>query len=182
MSSGYYALATREIPTDKIYYYDCNGSDITDKNNWHKADGTTTPSNFSEVDAKWVIQCGATIDEPLTINGSNSVVEMVIPKGQKLVVNNEVEFISATVKKGTMEVGANGVLTVDHDFKMDDIAAPGGDHQELQLVGDELQLVNTYSNRSSLINNGRVNLYLSKMTLTNSYIENNGYLYTESLP
>ncbi|MBP5583994.1 MAG: immunoglobulin domain-containing protein, partial [Bacteroidales bacterium] len=89
-SSGYYALISRD-KTDKTYYYDCSGGkDITDINSWHVEEngGGARATRFDEIDAKWIIKCGTTISDKLTINGSNSVVEIAIPKGEELVIND----------------------------------------------------------------------------------------------
>ena len=169
-AEGYYALIHRTI-TNKTYYYDCSG-DITNISSWRTKDGSGNfngyATSFDETDAKWVIECGTTINGPLTINGSNSTVEISIPKGQQLIISDTVDFITATVKKGTVNVASDGMLTVDYGFQMDDIA-------------DDSDNRGNYTNRTSLINNGRVNLYLANVVLTNSYIENNGYLYTENV-
>ena len=169
-AEGYYALIHRTI-TNKTYYYDCSG-DITNISSWRTKDGSGNfngyATSFDETDAKWVIECGTTINGPLTINGSNSTVEISIPKGQQLIISDTVDFITATVKKGTVNVASDGMLTVDYGFQMDDIA-------------DDSDNRGNYTNRTSLINNGHVNLYLSNIVLTNSYIENNGYLYTENV-
>lgn len=168
--SGYYVLISRD-KTSKTYYYDCSGDkDITDIASWHvEVNGRgAQATSFDEVDAKWIIQCGTTISDELVINGSNSVVEIAIPKDEKLIINDTVDFITATIKKGTVQVGTSGNLTVDYGFKMDDVASDDANS-------------GSYSNRSSLINNGRVNLYLADVVLTNSYIENNGFLYTENV-
>ena len=92
-----------------------------------------------------------------------------MPKGKKLNINSDVEFIKAVIKKGTVQVGTDGEWTVDYGFEMYDITDDPSSNNS-----------GSYSNRTSLINNGRVNLYLSEVTLTNSYIENNGYVETYS--
>ena len=169
-SSGYYALISRD-KTNKTYYYDCSGGkDITDIESWHveESGGGARATRFDEVDAKWVIKCGTTISDKLVINGSNSVVEMAIPKGDQLIINDTVEFITATIKKGTVQIGSKGKMTVDFGFKMDDVASDNTNN-------------GSYTNRSTLINNGRVDLYLADVVLTNSTIINNGYLYTENV-
>lgn len=168
--SGYFALISRD-KTDKTYYYDCSGGkDITDIESWHTGENGTgdRATKFDEIDAKWIIKCGTTISDKLTINGSNSIVEIAIPKGDQLIINDTVEFITATIKKGTVQVGSKGVMTVDYGFKMADVANDNTNS-------------GSYTNRSSLINNGRVNLFLADIVLTNSYIENNGYLYSEDV-
>lgn len=167
---GYYALIHRII-TDKTYYYDCSGGkDITDIESWHTGENGSgdRATKFDETDAKWIIKCGTTVSDKLTINGSNSIVEISIPKDDKLIINDTVDFVTATIKKGTVQIGGKGNLTVDYGFKMEDVADDNDNN------GD-------YTNRSTLINNGRVNLYLADVVLTNSYIENNGYLYTENV-
>lgn len=167
---GYYALIHRTI-TNKTYYYDCSGGkDLTDIESWHVEEngGGARATRFDETDAKWIIKCGTTISSGLAINGSNSIVEIAIPKGDELVINDTVEFVTATIKKGTVKVGGRGDLTVDYGFKMSDVA-------------DDNSNIGSYTNRSTLINNGRVNLYLADIVLTNSYVENNGYLYTENV-
>jgi hypothetical protein len=168
--SGYYALISRD-KTNKTYYYDCSGGkDITDIESWHVEEngGGARATRFDEIDAKWIIKCGTTINGPLVINGSNSVVEIAIPKGDELIVSDTVEFISAIVEKGTVRIASDGVMTVDYGFKMED-------------VGNDNTNSGNYTNRSTLINNGRVNLYLADIVLTNSYVENNGYLYSENV-
>ena len=168
--SGYYALISRD-KTNKTYYYDCSGGkDITDIESWHVEEngGGARATRFDEIDAKWIIKCGTTINGPLVINGSNSVVEIAIPKGDELIVSDSVEFITATVKKGTVRIASDGVMTVDYGFKMED-------------VGNDNTNSGNYTNRSTLINNGRVNLYLADVVLTNSVIINNGYLYSENV-
>lgn len=168
--SGYYALISRD-KTNKTYYYDCSGGkDITDIESWHVEEngGGARATRFDEIDAKWIIKCGTTINGPLVINGSNSVVEIAIPKGDELIVSDNVEFITATVKKGTVRIASDGEMTVDYGFKMED-------------VGNDNTNSGNYTNRSTLINNGRVNLYLADVVLTNSVIINNGYLYSENV-
>ena len=168
--SGYYALISRD-KTNKIYYFDCSGGrDITDIESWHVEEngGGARATRFDEIDAKWIIKCGTTINGPLVINGSNSVVEIAIPKGDELIVSDTVEFISAKVKKGTVRIASDGVMTVDYGFKMED-------------VGNDNTNSGNYTNRSTLINNGRVNLYLADIVLTNSIVINNGYLYSENV-
>lgn len=168
--SGYYALISRD-KTNKTYYYDCSGGkDITDIESWHVEEngGGARATRFDEIDAKWIIKCGTTINAPLVINGSNSVVEIAIPKGDELIVSDNVEFITATVKKGTVRIASDGEMTVDYGFKMED-------------VGNDNTNSGNYTNRSTLINNGRVNLYLADVVLTNSVIINNGYLYSENV-
>lgn len=168
--SGYYALISRD-KTNKTYYYDCSGGkDITDIESWHVEEngGGARATRFDEIDAKWIIKCGTTINGHLVINGSNSVVEIAIPKGDELIVSDSVEFITATVKKGTVRIASDGVMTVDYGFKMED-------------VGNDNTNSGNYTNRSTLINNGRVNLYLADVVLTNSVIINNGYLYSENV-
>ena len=170
-SSGYYALLHRNI-VSKIYYYDCSG-EITDVSSWWTQDvPSVQATDFNETDAKWVISCNndVTIENPLTIKGANSFVEIAMPKGKKLNINSDVEFIKAVIKKGTVQVGTDGEWTVDYGFEMYDITDDPSSNNS-----------GSYSNRTSLINNGRVNLYLSEVTLTNSYIENNGYLYSENV-
>jgi hypothetical protein len=169
-ASGYYALISRD-KTNKTYYYDCSGGkDITDIESWHTGENGSgdRATRFDEIDAKWIIKCGTTISDNLVINGSNSVVEIAIPKGEQLIINDTVEFITATIKKGTVQIGSKGEMTVDFGFKMDD-------------VGSDNTNNGSYTNRSTLINNGRVNLYLADIVLTNSTIINNGYLYTENV-
>lgn len=168
--SGYYALISRD-KTNKTYYYDCSGGkDITDIESWHVEEngGGARATRFDEIDAKWIIKCGTTINGPLVINGSNSVVEIAIPKGDELIVSDNVEFITATVKKGTVRIASDGEMTVDYGFKMED-------------VGNDNTNSGNYTNRSTLINNGRVNLYLADIVLTNSIVINNGYLYSENV-
>ena len=177
---GYYTYLHRVIP-NKTYYYDCTGggnpSDIsswwTVENGSSSSDPSKThPVSFSELDAKWIIKCNCdvTIDRPLVINGTNSIVEISMgkPDGvvKKLNINSDVEFLTSTIKKGTVQVGTSGEWTVDYGFKMEDVYP--------EYNGE-------YSNRSSLINNGRVNLYMADIVLTDSYIENNGYLYSENV-
>ena len=179
-STGYYALIER-ITANKTYYYDCSGGkDITDIESWHEGEKGTgaRATRFDETDAKWIIKCGTTINAPLTINGANSVVEISIPKGDVLYVNSDVDFIKATIKIGTVNVTTEGELTVDYGFKMEDIAPIITQNYDWNSPQPNK---GNYTNRSSLINNGRVNLYLSNVILTNSYIENNGYLYTEDV-
>lgn len=168
--SGYYALISRD-KTNKTYYFDCSGGkDITDIESWHVEEngGGARATRFDEIDAKWIIKCGTTINGPLVINGSNSVVEIAIPKGDELIVSDTVEFISAKVEKGTVRIASDGVMTVDYGFKMED-------------VGNDNTNSGNYTNRSTLINNGRVNLYLADIVLTNSIVINNGYLYSENV-
>ena len=167
---GYYALLYRTI-TNKTYYYDCSGDILDAHSSWFtEPNGGGSPASaFTETDARWIISCedDVDIDGDLTINGANSIVEIAMASGATLNINANVDFITSVIKKGTVQVGSEGEWTIDYGFKMEDVISTGSSGE--------------YANRSSLINNGRVNLYMSDVVLTNSYIENNGFLYSENV-
>lgn len=159
---GYFALANRTI-TSKKYYYNCNGaqnpSDIT---SWYTQEngGGVQATNFSEADVEWIFNCSTTIESPLTIDGSNSKVTMNIPQNDSLIINSAVSFITASIKQGAVKVKSEGELSVLYSFSMRDVSS-GGDG------------INIY-NRSSIYNEGTVNIYNSTVVLTDSWITNRG--------
>lgn len=160
---GYYALTKRNA-TSKTYYYNCSGSvDASQVGAWFTEENGsgTAATNFDEPDAEWIIKCGTTITGGLSIMGANSKVTLDIPSEQSLKLKSSVDFITAVHKQGTIEIDKKGELKVDYGFVMRDDASA--------------------ANKTTIKNNGKLDVRNTEITLKNSIIENNGFLYSENV-
>ncbi|MBP5724900.1 MAG: hypothetical protein J6X18_15165, partial [Bacteroidales bacterium] len=156
--NGTVALANRTISA-KTYYLNCNNTnvDASNINSWYteRYKIGDHPTSFFEDDATWIIDCGKSFKKDLTIGGSNTKVYFNIRPNNILTIEANVTLPIVEHQQGMIEITDGGSLTVLNSYTMTDVSGVS-------------------TNRTSIINNGELNIYNSMLSISNGYVENNG--------